>query len=64
MADPNRLTRRSFLGGVAAAGALGALPPGMAEALAEPRASGSLSDVEHVVVLMQENRSFDHYYGT
>jgi phospholipase C len=25
---------------------------------------GSLDDVEHVVVLMQENRSFDHYYGT
>jgi phospholipase C len=62
--DRSGLTRRSFLGGVAAAGALGALPAGMAEALAEPRASGSLSDVEHVVVLMQENRSFDHYYGT
>ncbi len=64
MADPNRLTRRGFLGGVAAAGALGALPPGMADALAGPRVSGSLADVEHVVVLMQENRSFDHYYGT
>jgi phospholipase C len=25
---------------------------------------GSLDDVEHVVILMQENRSFDHYYGT
>jgi phospholipase C len=25
---------------------------------------GSLSDIEHVVVLMQENRSFDHYYGS
>jgi phospholipase C len=23
-----------------------------------------LSDIEHVVILMQENRSFDHYYGT
>ena len=21
-------------------------------------------DVEHVVILMQENRSFDHYFGT
>ena len=58
------VTRRRFLGGVAAAGALGALPPGMAEALAEPRRQGSLADVEHVVILMQENRSFDHYYGT
>ena len=24
----------------------------------------SLADVKHVVILMQENRSFDHYYGT
>ncbi len=26
--------------------------------------TGSLADVQHVVVFMQENRSFDHYYGT
>jgi phospholipase C len=25
---------------------------------------GSLADIEHVVILMQENRSFDHYFGT
>lgn len=25
---------------------------------------GSLKNIEHVVILMQENRSFDHYYGT
>jgi phospholipase C len=25
---------------------------------------GSLSDIEHIVILMQENRSFDHYFGT
>src|ERR1700722_18455521 len=36
----------------------------MSEALAAPQRSGSLDDVEHVVILMQENRSFDHYYGT
>ncbi|MDT8913642.1 phosphocholine-specific phospholipase C [Amycolatopsis sp. PS_44_ISF1] len=66
MTGPHRsgLTRRSFLGGIAAAGALGALAPGMVEALAEPRVRGRLDDVQHVVVLMQENRSFDHYYGT
>jgi phospholipase C len=29
---------------------------------AAPRAR--LTDVEHVVILMQENRSFDHYFGT
>ncbi len=27
------------------------------------RATRSLRDVEHIVVLMQENRSFDHYFG-
>src|ERR1700742_5185923 len=60
--------RRRFIGGVAGAAAAGSglsgLPAGMADALAEPRRKGSLDDVEHVVVLMQENRSFDHYYGT
>jgi phospholipase C len=24
----------------------------------------SLRDIKHVVVLMQKNRSFDHYFGT
>jgi phospholipase C len=26
--------------------------------------TGTLADVEHVVIFMQENRSFDHYFGT
>jgi phospholipase C len=26
--------------------------------------NAALSDVKHIVVLMQENRSFDHYFGT
>jgi phospholipase C len=26
--------------------------------------SGTIQDVKHVVILMQENRSFDHYFGT
>jgi phospholipase C len=36
------------------------------DALALPaaRGSGTIMDVEHVVILMQENRSFDHYFGT
>jgi len=25
---------------------------------------GSLADIKHIVILMQENRSFDHYFGT
>ena len=34
-----------------------------ADSRAQPR-SGTLMDVEHIVILMQENRSFDHYFGT
>jgi len=26
--------------------------------------TGTIADVEHIVILMQENRSFDHYFGT
>src|ERR1700722_5604041 len=39
--------------GSSAAG--GALPQGW---------SGTIADVKHGVILMQENRSFDHYFGT
>ena len=31
--------------------------------MAQPMRKGGLRAVEHVIVLMQENRSFDHYYG-
>ena len=37
---------------------------GLTDALAEPAPAGGLADLEHVIFLMQENRSFDHYYGT
>jgi phospholipase C len=48
-------------------GAIGAaFPPSIQRALAIPanRRTGTILDVEHVVFLMQENRSFDQYYGT
>src|SRR3954452_22595869 len=58
--------RRTFL--QLAAGAIGAaaLPPSVAKALTLPanRVTGTIKDVEHVVILMQENRAFDHYFGT
>ena len=49
-----------------AAAALAALPPSIRKALAIPanNATGTIRDVEHVVVLMKENRSFDHYFGS
>jgi phospholipase C len=31
---------------------------------ADTAGTGSLVEIEHVVLLMQENRSFGHYYGT
>lgn len=59
-------SRRRFLASIASATAAGALPASIARALTLPanRRTGSIMDVEHVVILMQENRSFDHYYGT
>lgn len=27
-------------------------------------ATGSITDIEHVILFMQENRAFDHYFGT
>ncbi|MEU0670304.1 phosphocholine-specific phospholipase C [Streptomyces lavendulocolor] len=48
--------------GAAAAGSL--LPPSLRAAMAAAPPSGGLRAVRHVVILMQENRSFDHYFGT
>ncbi|MBM3116911.1 phosphocholine-specific phospholipase C [Jeongeupia naejangsanensis] len=59
------MNRRNFLkyGGVGAA--LSALPLSLQKVLAAGTPSGgSLSSVAHVVILSQENRSFDHYLGT
>ncbi|TNC26908.1 phosphocholine-specific phospholipase C [Amycolatopsis alkalitolerans] len=60
------LNRRRFLqvaGGTAAATML---TDSIARAAAIPanHRTGSLRDIEHIVVLMQENRSFDHYFGS
>lgn len=59
-------SRRDVLKALAAAGSLGALPDSIPRALAIPahHRTGTLMDVEHIVVLTQENRSFDHYFGT
>ncbi|MFD7644383.1 phosphocholine-specific phospholipase C [Kitasatospora sp. NPDC059795] len=58
------LSRRTLLGGAAAAAVLSALPLSVRQALAAPARPGKLEDVQHVVILMQENRAFDHYFGT
>ncbi len=64
------LKRRDFLkrsaGALGAAAAFNALPAVIQRALAvaPSQVTGTVQDVEHVVILMQENRSFDHYFGT
>lgn len=59
-------SRREFLRIAAASAAATMMPPSIARALAIPadHRTGTIMDVEHVVILMQENRSFDHYFGT
>jgi len=59
------LTRRQVLrGGAALSGAAVLSNSLIARALANPPRCGSLKDIEHVVILIQENRSFDHYFGS
>ena len=62
-------SRRDFLrnsASLAGAGsALALFPAAIRRALAIPanQRTGTIRDVEHIVIFMQENRSFDHYFG-
>ncbi|MFD7158734.1 phosphocholine-specific phospholipase C [Kribbella sp. NPDC059898] len=58
------ISRRLVLGSVAGGTAVSLLPPSLHTAMAQPVRRGGLRAIEHVIVLMQENRSFDHYFGT
>ena len=68
------VTRRRFLqlGGTAAGVTVAAGPQlgGITEATRAAAATkpghhtGTIADLKHVVILMQENRSFDHYFGS
>ena len=61
-----RSSRRRFLQAASSAALAAALPASIGRALALPgnHRTGSIRDVEHIVILTQENRSFDHYFGT
>jgi phospholipase C len=61
-----RPDRRTILRGLGVAALGAAFPESIRRALAiEPRiVTGTIEDVKHIVVLMQENRSFDHYLGS
>lgn len=64
------IDRRKFLRATASsAGAFAALttlPMSIREALAVPAGfeTGTIRDVKHIVIMMQENRAFNHYFGT
>jgi phospholipase C len=71
------VTRRRFLqytalgsaaaaaAGLSAGPAAASVARGSAAARALPKGwTGTIADLKHVVILMQENRSFDHYFGT
>jgi phospholipase C len=62
-------TRRRLLTDAAQFASLAAatslMPPNVRRLMAQtPNRSGSFKDIRHIVLLMQENRSFDHYFGT
>ncbi|PWT86030.1 MAG: phospholipase [Acidobacteria bacterium] len=67
-----QISRREVLrSGVAAsaAGLIGSLIPGCggqggSSGTAPSSMCAKVTDIEHVVILIQENRSFDHYFGT
>jgi phospholipase C len=58
--------RRTFLQLLTTGAAAATFPASIAKALAIPanNRTGTIEDVEHIVFMMQENRSFDHYFGT
>lgn len=63
------MDRRKFIkntvGTATAFSVLSLMPPLIQKALAvnAHNLTKSIKDVEHIVILMQENRSFDHYFG-
>jgi phospholipase C len=62
----NSIDRRKFLQVLGSGAASAALPGSISKALAIPanNRTGTIADVEHIIILTQENQSFDRYFGT
>src|ERR1700681_3927830 len=58
--------RRKFLQLMGMTAMASTLKTNIARALEIPanNRTGTIRDVEHIVILMQENRPFDHHFGT
>src|SRR5260370_22665499 len=63
---PMPIDRRSFLQLLTSSAMAASFPASISRALEIPshHRTGTIEDVEHIVIMMQENRSFDHYFGT
>ncbi|MGP0076497.1 MAG: phosphocholine-specific phospholipase C [Bryobacteraceae bacterium] len=62
----SHIDRRKFLQLMGMSATVGALQANIAKAQQIPANNGTatIRDVEHIVILMQENRPFDHHFGT
>lgn len=58
--------RRTFMKLLSTGALYSTIPGSISRALEIPahNRTRSIADVEHIIVLMQENRSFDHYFGS
>src|SRR6202051_3448062 len=65
MSNTNRRTFLQLMG-LTTAATLTTMKSNIAKALEIPAndRTRSIRDVEHVIILMQENRPFDHHFGT
>jgi len=66
MSHKGHTDRRQFLQMMGLTAITSTLTTNIAKALDIPASSptGTINDVQHIVVLMQENRPFDHHFGT
>jgi phospholipase C len=62
----SKLGRRGFLKAMGTGTMAASVPLSIRRALAIPanNRTRSIQDVEHIIIFTQENRSFDHYFGT
>ena len=66
MSHKGHTDRRQFLQMMGLTAMTSTLTTNIARALEIPanNTTGTINDVEHVIILMQENRPFDHHFGT